>query len=337
MKLSIVIICWNDQKVIQQCIESIYSGTTEFDFEVIVSDNGSTDESLSIIRERFPAVKIVENRANVGFGRGNNAGIRVSQGEYVLILNPDTIIIGHALETLVRYADEHSEAGAFGARVLNPDGSFQDCARPIPTVRGYLIAALYFRFLGRFFDGLASDIYPGWDGRTEREIGFQSGCCVMFRKQLLDQLKGFDEQFFYHFEEVDLCYRVWKAGKSLRFCPNAEITHLGGQSVSRAPVRFALETYRSRYRFFYKHFREKGVRQIRWVSLVHLAVRWLGYSVLGLFKPRADLRDRLACYRVLLSWNWQIDPLRFVREGVEPELGFAPLAPPPVSPVAAIS
>src|SRR5438552_15463100 len=159
MKLSIVIICWNDQKVIQQCIESIYSRTTEFDFEVIVSDNGSTDQSLSIIRERFPAVKIVENRANVGFGRGNNAGIRVARGEYVLILNPDTIIIGRALETLVRYADQHPEAGAFGPRVLNPDGSFQDCARPIPTVRGYLIAALYFRFLGRFSDGLASAIY----------------------------------------------------------------------------------------------------------------------------------------------------------------------------------
>ena len=337
MKLSIVIICWNDQKVIQQCIESIYSGTTEFDFEVIVSDNGSTDESLSIIRERFPAVKIVENRANVGFGRGNNAGIRVAQGEYVLILNPDTIIIGRALETLVRYADQHPEAGAFGPRVLNPDGSFQDCARPIPTVRGYLIAALYFRFLGRFSDGLASDIYPGWDGRTEREIGFQSGCCVMFRKQLLDKLKGFDEQFFYHFEEVDLCYRVRKAGKSIQFCPTAEITHLGGQSVSRSPVRFALETYRSRYRFFYKHFGEIALRRIRWVSLLHLSVRWLGYSVLAIVRPGTALRDRLACYRVLLTWNWQIDPVRFVREGAEPQLGVAPLTPPPVSPAAAVS
>jgi GT2 family glycosyltransferase len=337
MRLSIVIICWNDQKVIQQCLESIYAGTRQFEFEVIVSDNGSTDDSVALIRRRFPDVKIVENHANVGFARGNNAGIRVATGDYVLILNPDTIIIDHALDTLVRYADEHSEAGGFGARVLNPDGSFQNCARPIPTVGGYLIAALYLRFLGRLSEAYASDIYPGWTGRTERDIGFQSGCCVMFRWQLLDQLKGFDEQFFYHFEEVDLCYRVWKAGKSMQFCPKAEITHLGGQSVSRSPVRFALETYRSRYRFFYKHFGEIALRRIRWVSLLHLSVRWLGYSILAIIRPGTALHDRLACYRVLLAWNWQIDPVRFVREGAEPQLGFAPLTPPPVSPATAVS
>jgi GT2 family glycosyltransferase len=154
---------------------------------------------------------------------------------------------------------------------------------------------------------------------------------------LLDQLKGFDEQFFYHFEEVDLCYRVWKAGKSMQFCPKAEITHLGGQSVSRSPVRFALETYRSRYRFFYKHFGEIALHRIRWVSLLNLSVRWLGYSVLAIVRPGTALRDRLACYRVLLAWNWQIDPVRFVREGAEPQLGFAPLTQPPVSPATAVS
>src|SRR2546430_8015638 len=142
MKLSIVIICWNDLKVIANCLRSIFDETRDIDFEVIVSDNGSTDRSLEYIREHFGQVKIVENGANLGFAKGNNAGIRVAQGEYVLILNPDTIIHDHALEKLVAFADRHREAGAFGCRVLNPDGSFQNPARPVPTVFGYLIAAL---------------------------------------------------------------------------------------------------------------------------------------------------------------------------------------------------
>jgi GT2 family glycosyltransferase len=330
MKLSIVIICWNDLKVIQDCLKSIYAQTVQLDFEVIVSDNGSTDGSLACIREHFPNVRIVLNGANLGFAKGNNAGIRVAQGEYVLILNPDTIIHDKALEKLVAYADAHPKAGAFGCRVLNRDGSSQNPARPIPTVRGYLIAALCLRWLGRISDFFNSDTYIGWDGQTEREIGFQSGCCVMFRRELLNQLNGFDERFFYHFEESDLCYRLWKMGSSIRFCPEAVITHLGGQSVGRFPIRFALETYRSRYRYFYKHFGETGLRRIRWVSLLHLGLRWGGYSLLRLVKPSEALRNRLNCSRVLISWNWQLDPLLFVRKGLEPDLGYAPLAPPPV-------
>ncbi len=335
MKLSIIIICWNDSKVIQDCLRSIFAETTQFPFEVIVSDNGSTDDSVRMIRDTFPQVRVLKNGANLGFAKGNNAGIRVAGGEYVLILNPDTIILRRALEKLVAYADQHSEAGAFGARVLNPDGSFQNCARPIPTVRRYLLAALYLRFLGHFSEALQSDLYAGWTGRTEREVGFQSGCCVMFRKETLDRLEGFDDSFFYHFEEVDLCYRVWKAGRSIRFCPFAEITHLGGQSVSRSPTRFALETYRSRYRFFYKHFGVTGLRRIRWVSLIHLALRWCGYRLLSLVRPRNAVTLRLQSDRVLLAWNWRLDPLRFVREGTEPDLGYAPLSPPPVMPAPA--
>ncbi len=284
-----------------------------------------------MIREKFPSVRIIENGANLGFARGNNAGIAVASGEYTLILNPDTIIRRRALEKLIAYADRHTEAGAFGARVLNPNGSFQKCARPIPTVRRYLIAALYLRWLGRLSETLNADTYVGWDGSTEREIGFQSGCCVMLRKKLLDQIGGFDPIFFYHFEEVDLCYRVWKAGRSIRFCPEAEITHLGGQSVSRSPVRFALETYRSRYRFFDKHFGEAGLRRIRWVSLLGLALRWAGYRVLSLTKARNWREDRLRSDRVLLAWNWQLDPVRFIRDGTEPDLGFAPLAAAPAT------
>jgi GT2 family glycosyltransferase len=311
------------------CLESIFDQTSQIEFEIIVSDNGSTDRSLELIRERFPTVRIVENRANLGFAKGNNSGIRIASGEYILILNPDTIIQKRALEKLVAFADRHPKAGAFGCRVLNPDGSFQNPARPIPTVRGYLLAALYLRWLGRFSVRFSSDIYPGWDGLSEREVGYQSGCCVMFRGAWLKTHGAFDERFFYHFEETDLCARVWKSGCPVLYDPESEIVHLGGQSVGRFPIRFALEKYRSGYRYFYKHYGCKGLRQIRQVYLLHLYVRRLGYFLLNMLKSSEPVRNRLAMYRVAIKWNRLLEPKRFIQTGEEPNVGYEPLASAP--------
>ena len=329
MKLSIVIICWNDWKVIADCLSSIFEQTKQISFEVIVSDNGSTDGSRENIRRDFPKAQIVENGANLGFAKGNNAGIRVAQGEYVLILNPDTIICDRALEKLVAFADQHSEAGAFGCRVLNPDGSFQTPARPVPTVFRYFVAAVCLRWMGRLTERFESDVYPGWLGLESRPIGFQSGCCVMFRRGLLNRLGGFDESFFYHYEESDLCYRIWKSGSSVLYYPGARIIHLGGQSVGRFPIRFALETYRSGYRFFHKHYGRRAVCRIRRIYLLHLVLRWIGYRTMQLFKKTEPINNRLQMYRVAIKWNFQLDPLRFVQTGAEPNVGYEPLAPPP--------
>src|SRR5271166_6731704 len=329
MKLSIIVICWNDLKVIANCLKSIYDQTNQFDFEVIVSDNGSTDGSVEFIRKSFPEVRVVENRANLGFAKGNNAGIRVAQGEYILILNPDTVILYRALERLVAFADRHPESGAFGCRVLNPDGSFQHPARPIPTISGYLVSALYLRWLGRFSRAFESDTYVGWEGREERTIGYQMGCCVMFRGELLKRLGGFDERFFYHFEETDLCCRVWQSGSSIIYYPDAEVTHIGGQSVSRFPIRFALETYRSGYRFFHKHYGSKGAINIRRIYLLSLGLRYCGYKLLSFFKTSESLENRVKMYQVAIKWNFFLEPIEFIESGKEPNLGYEPLSPPP--------
>lgn len=327
MKLSIVIICWNDLKVIGNCLASIYKETKDIEFEVIVSDNGSTDGSTEFIRSHFQQVRIVENNANLGFAKGNNAGIRVTNGKYVLILNPDTIIHDRALEKLVAFAEKHPEGGAFGCRVLNPDGTYQFPARPLPTVNGWLMAALGLAWLGRWSSWVASDRYYGWDGRTERPIGFQSGCCILLRRDVLVKLGGFDELFFYHFEETDLCYRVWKSGMQVLYSPESEITHLGGQSVGRFPIRFALETYRSGYRYFHKHFGAKGVRDLRRVYLIRFRLRLAGYGLLQTFKRSETLENRLKLYRVAINWHSQLDPISFIRTGEEPNVGFEPLVP----------
>jgi len=319
VKLSVVILCWNDMKVIGDCLRSIYEETRDIEFEVIVSDNGSTDGSIEFIRRSYPRTRVLENGANLGFARGNNAGIAVSQGEYVLILNPDTIIHYRALEKLVAFADKHPKAGGFGCRVLNRDGSYQGPARPFPTVFRDWIAALYLRPLAHLSSRFVSDTYTGWEGNTERVIDWQSGCCVMFRGSTLRQLGGFDGQFFYHFEEVDLCRRVWGAGFPIVYTPEAVITHLGGQSVNRFPVRFELERYRSRYRYFYKHFGPGGARRCRSTVLAWIAVRQLGWSLVGVLRRSDILKSRLEMYRVTKDWNRKLDPVRFVEFGEEPK------------------
>jgi len=320
VKLSIVILCWNDLRVIRDCLRSIFEGTHGIDFEVIVSDNGSTDGSIEFIHQNYPRVRVLENGANLGFAKGNNVGIRASSGEYVLILNPDTIIHDGALDTLVAFADRHPRAGGFGCRVVNPDGSYQVSARLFPTVWRYRVNAFYLKVFRGVSAVFADAEYVRWKGDSEREVDWQSGCCVMFRRELLEQLGGFDAQFFYHFEEVDLCRRVWNTGTPILFTPDAVITHLGGQSVSRFPIRFEIEKHRSRYRYFYKHFGPKAACQCRHLSIAGIRVRQIGYGLRGLFHSTPQLRQRLQMYDAVVRWNKALDPARFVEKGEEPQL-----------------
>jgi GT2 family glycosyltransferase len=322
MKLSVIIVCWNDFKVIVNCLKSIYAETKSIEFEVIVSDNGSTDGSPAYIREHFPQVQLIENGANLGYGRSNNVGIRRARGEYILMLNPDTILLDRTFEKLVEFADRHPQAGAFGCRVLNPDGSYQNPARPLPTVTGLLIAALGLRWLGRLSSAFESDVYPGWEGRTERTIGFQCGCCVLFRGDLLKKLGGFDERFFWNFDETDLCFRTWKHGSSILFTPNAEITHLGKQSISSFPIRYFLEEQRSLYRYFYKHYGGSSLPKLRWIALLNFGFRRLVYGMLNWVRKSETNENRLKMYRVLIRWHANINPSRFVQFGDEPDVGY---------------
>ncbi|MGD0046020.1 MAG: glycosyltransferase family 2 protein [Bryobacteraceae bacterium] len=320
MRLSIVILCWNDLKVISECLRSIYSGTHSTQFEVIVSDNGSTDGSVEFMHEAFPRVRVIENGANLRFSKGNNVGIRASTGEYVLILNPDTIIHEGSLDRWLEFADRYPEAGGFGCRVLNPDGSYQGSGRPFPTIWREWLAALYLRPLGHVSDIFTSDRYVRWKGETERAIDWQSGCCLLVRAELLKRIGGFDERFYYYYEDLDLCHRIWDAGYPIVYTPEATITHLGGQSTTeRFPIPFELDKYRNRYRYFYKYFGRKGVRSCRRTSLVWIRVRQIGYGLMQILKPSGGLKRRLELYRAAAEWNRRIDPVQLVEKGKEPE------------------
>lgn len=329
-KLSIVILCWNDQEVIHDAIRSIYEKTKAVDFEIIVSDNGSAEGCLAGIRKAFPhpTLRIVENGANLGFARGNNAGIAVAQGDYILILNPDTVMHEAALDKLVAFADQHPEGGAFGCRAVNPDGSYQTTAMIAPSLARFWMMALCLDRFARFSSLLRATVYPGWQGDTEREVDWQSGCCVMFRGRLLKELGGFDPQFFYQNEEVDLCKRVWDAGYKILFTPQAQITHIGGSSVKRARTRLDLETHRSRYKYAYKHFGEKGAARVRYPILLLLFRRWLVARLGSFLRPSETNKAIAESLAIQLKWNYQLDPVRFAQSGEEPDLGFPPMGQP---------
>lgn len=320
MKLSIVILCWNDLKVITNCLRSIYSGTHSTEFEIIVSDNGSTDGSIEFLRENFPQVRVIENGANLRFSKGNNVGIRASNGEYVLILNPDTIIHEGSLDRWMEFADRHPEAGGFGCRVLHADGSYQGCARPFPTVWREWVAALYLRPLGHLSDVFISDKYVRWKGDTERQIDWQAGCGLLVRTELLKRLGGFDEQFYYYYEDLDLCHRIWDAGYPIVYTPEVIITHLVGQSIKSFRIAFELDRYRNRYRYFYKYFGKKGVRRCRHATLGRLWIRKVGYGLVQLVKPSERLKMRIELYRAAAEWNKRVDPVQLVENGKEPQI-----------------
>jgi GT2 family glycosyltransferase len=325
MKLSVVILCWNDLGVIGDCLRSIYEGTTSIEFEVIVSDNGSADGSIPYIREHYPQVRVIENGRNLRFAKGNNVGFGVSQGEYILILNPDTIIHKGALDRIVGFADEHPEAGALGCRVVNADGSYQEHVRPLPTIRSEWMSALHLGSLTFVSEWFNPGVYVGWRGDEERTVGWLAGCFILVRANLLKQLGGFDEQFFYYYEDTDLCRRVWEAGYSVLYTPEISIVHLKGHSTKkRFPLGFELDKYVTRYRYFYKCYGRRGAQRCREVTLVWLISRRFGLGLLQLLVPDEDRKARLEMYKVALDWNWRVDPVRLVENCEEPELAVPP-------------
>ncbi|MGA3322970.1 MAG: glycosyltransferase family 2 protein [Terriglobia bacterium] len=326
MRLSIIILCWNDRKVIADCLESIFAHTHSTELEVIVSDNGSTDGSIEFIRASYPQVQVIENGRNLRFARANNVGIRASRGEYILILNPDTLIHEGTLDTMVKFADQHPGIGAVGCKVLGADGSYQVSAFPFDSLRSDWIIALHLEFLngiGKWFQGGA---YAGWKGETQRQVDWISGCCMMIRGNVLRDASGFDEQFFYYFEDQDLCRRIWAAGYPILYVPDATITHLGGQSTKSRfpPLGFVLDGQVTRYLYYYKYYGRRGVRRARRVALTSALLRRVGYGLKQLVHPTEAGRKRLELLRGVFEWNYLVDPVRLVENGEEPHLKTEP-------------
>ncbi len=253
MDLSIIIVNWNARDYLRKCLESVYINSDQLSLEVFVVDNGSVDNSVDMIKRDFPDVSLIENKSNHGFGAANNQALRRCAGEFALILNPDTEVCPGSLRKMVDFLRQNPRAGAVGAKLLNPDGSIQlTCARNFPTIvtEFFWLTTLFRRFPKNRLVGYYLMSY--WDHKDERAVDCLSGACVLVRRDILQKLDFFDEDYFMYGEDVDLCYRIKKSGWQIWYLPEAQLIHYGRGSSNRISETAAIYDRKAIQLFFKK-------------------------------------------------------------------------------------
>lgn len=253
MKLSIIIVSWNVREDLIRCLRSIFENPPGCEFEVIVVDNASSDGTVETAKKDFPDIKVIANTTNVGFAAANNWGFQKAGGQYLLLLNPDTIVQGGALDILIRFMDDNPAVGACGPKLLNDDGTTQLSVRRFPTFRGALYRHTVLRNLGIFRKSYKNWLMKDFRYDNQADVEQLMGSALLVRRSAMEQVGPMDERFFMYYEEVDLCYRLKEAGWRIGFVPEATITHLGGRSAKQVPVERRAMMFTSMLAFFRKH------------------------------------------------------------------------------------
>lgn len=252
--LTISIVNWNSGNLLKDCINSIYKNMRLQEIELIVIDNNSSDNSLDAIKNLFPSLKIIKNTVNKGFGAANNQAIKLCKTKYVLIINPDIVILPNTHYTLIDFMEKNNEIAIAGGQLLNLDFSIQRFCRSFPTIR-----MMFYKYSG------LSKLFPKskefgkyemgyWDYDSLREVDQPPGAFLMIRRDVLEKIGYFDERFFMFFEDVDLCLRIKKAGYKIFYVPNAKAIHIGAASINKEKEEMNIEFYKSMIKFHEKHY-----------------------------------------------------------------------------------
>lgn len=281
MDLSIIIVSWNTRELLELCLSSIYANQPSFEFETRVVDNASSDDSVQMIQTRFPQVKLHCNNDNVGFAHANNQAIQESAGRLVLLLNPDTEVKPNALETLIRFMDEHPKIGASGPLTLNPNETLQTSCYPLPTLSREIWRLLHLDQ----FQPYGSYKMTYWRQDEPREVEALLGACLMLRREALDQIGLLDEDYFIYSEEIDLCYRLRQAGWNIFWVPEAKIIHYGGQSTQQVAAKMFLHLYRGKLLYFRKHYGTTTALIYKFILFFTAIVRLILIPIVWVTKP----------------------------------------------------
>ena len=253
MNLSIIIVSWNVKEDLGNCLRSIEENKPREEFEIIVVDNASTDGSVDTIKKDFPDVKIIANSENSGFSAANNQAIRTAKGQYIFLLNPDTIVYPNSLDTLITFLDDHTDVGACGPKFLGSDGEVHFSVGYVPTFRSLIYGRTFLRSLGVFRRRHKELTARNFNFERTADVDQLSGAALMVRRPVMEEIGLMDESFFMYYEDVDLCLRIRKAGFKIVYVPESVITHIGGRSSGQVSARRRIMLYRSLFVYFRKH------------------------------------------------------------------------------------
>lgn len=311
MKLSIIIVNYNVRYFLQQCLQSVFRALEGLDAEVFVVDNHSSDGSVDMVKEVFPEVILIANQENLGFSRANNQAIRKAKGEYILLLNPDTVVEEETFHKVCRYMNEHPQTGGLGVQMIDGRGRFLPESKrglPTPAVAFCKIFGLSSLFpkskvFGRYHLGYL-------DKEETNEVEVLSGAFMLLRKAALDKTGLLDEDYFMYGEDIDLSYRILKAGYKNVYYAGTRIIHYKGESTKKSSINYVIVFYRAMVIFARKHFAPGNAALFAF--LINLAI-WLraGIALLKRFAAKTwlPLTDALIIYAGMIAIKdyWSIN------------------------------
>ena len=280
MKLTVVIVNYNVEYFLEQCLNSTFKALEAVAGEVFVVDNNSIDGSVKMVEEKFPQVHLIANKENTGFSVANNQAMKLAKGEYVLLLNPDTLVEEDTFKQVVAFMDAHPEAGGLGCKMVDGKGVFLPESKrglPTPTVAFYKIFGLSKLFpkskkFGRYHLSYL-------DKEEIHEIDVLSGAFMLMRKQVLDEVGLLDEAFFMYGEDIDLSYRIILGGYKNYYYPKTRIIHYKGESTKKSSVNYVFVFYNAMIIFAKKHFSQKNAKTFS--LLINLAIYFRASMALG--------------------------------------------------------
>jgi N-acetylglucosaminyl-diphospho-decaprenol L-rhamnosyltransferase len=304
--LSIIIVSWNVRDLLSNCLLSIAKTGGELQIEVVVVDSASSDGSAEMVRQAFPWVNLIASEENLGFPKGNNMGISASSGRQILLLNPDTVVLGSALEEMVSYLDEHIDVGALGPQLLDPDGSVQSSRRRFPTLATGLFESTWLESLAP--DQLLRSYYAlDLPDDETNDVDWVTGAALMTPRRVVDHVGLLDEGYFMYSEELDWCRRIREAGWRIVYFPEAQIVHYIGQSSEQAVTERHINFQKAKLRYFRKFHGRAAAGGLRMLLLANYAWQFALEFIKGLVGHKRPLRrQRMRSY-------WQV-----IRSGLRP-------------------
>src|SRR3990167_11137397 len=285
MDLSVIIVNWNTKKLLEDCLRSIFKFTKDVSFEVIVVDNGSSDGSQSMVKKKFPQVKLIPNNDNLGFAKANNQGIKIARGKYIFLLNSDAYLIENSFKKLLDDARSLGEKlGAMGPLLLNEDRSIQQSVGFFPDLPQIL-------WWMTFIDDLPGGIFlkpyhVDHDSfyKNQHEVDWITGAAFLIPKKVVGKIGMLDEKIFMYGEDFEWCFRIKKAGFKVYFSPSAKIVHIGGGSVNKIRTNAFVGEFRG-LEYFYKKYKGRTSLQILLFLLkMGTLLRIVAFAIFGRIK-----------------------------------------------------